>query len=115
MSHRKTGSVFLRACAHQGGGMPIVSPHPRRTESPHAEAQQRQPALPAVPHNFDLQLRAGSPVVSQSGKPFSVLPVVSLADSRLKFRPNVLQVEGTMNYLSIMDDVMQAKHWVTRE
>src|ERR1700728_465388 len=115
MSHRLAGSVCLRARADQGGRIHIVSPLPWRAESPHAEAQQRQPALPAMPYNFDLQLRAGSPVVSQSGKPFSVLPVVSLADSRLKFRPNVLQVEGTMNYLSIMDDVMQAKHWVTRE
>src|SRR6202167_1074534 len=115
MSHRQAGSVCLRACADQGGRMPIVSPHPWRAESPHAEAQQRQPALPAVPYNFDVQLRAGSPVVSQSGKSFSVLPVVSLADSRLQFRRHVLQIEGTMNYLSIMDDVMQAKHWVSRE
>src|ERR1700723_1705573 len=103
MSHRQAGSVCLRACAHQGGWMPIVPLDPRRTESPHAEAQQRQPALPAVPHDIDLQLRAGSPVVPQSGKPVSVLPVVSLADSRLEFSRDVLQIGRAMNFFQSED------------
>src|SRR6202167_3846285 len=113
MSHRQAGSVCLRACAHQGGWMPIVSPHRRRTESPQAEAQQRQPALPAVPHNLDLQLRAGSSVVSQSGKPFSVLPVVSLADPRLKLRRDLLQIGLAMNFFQ--SEVMEGNETVTRE
>lgn len=63
--------------------MPIMPPGPRRAESSHAEAQQRQPALPAVPYDVQLQRGARSSFIPQSGKLFPVLRVVPFADSRL--------------------------------
>jgi hypothetical protein len=67
-------------------------------ESAHAETQQCESAVSAVPHNFKLQLRAGGTVIPQSGKPVSVVPAVPLANSRLKLRRDLLQIEGMMEF-----------------
>ena len=55
----------------------VVLPHgARRAKSPHAEAQQRQPALPAVPHDVEFQQRAGCSFVPQPGELFPGVHVV---------------------------------------
>src|ERR1700756_57236 len=56
------------------------------------DAQQREPALPAVSYGFDELYRSGSPVVSQPGKPIPGLHGLPLANTRLERRPRVLQV-----------------------
>ncbi len=115
MPHRQARTVCVRACADQGRWMPVVPPDARRAESAHAEAEQHEPALPAVPHDLKLQLGTGSAFVPQPGESFSVLPFVPLANSRVKLRCDLFQVGGAMNSFSVVNERVKAKRAVTRE
>src|SRR5208282_1902511 len=67
------------------------------TQSPHAETEQREPALPAMPHDVQFQRGAGGSFVPQSGELLPVLHPMPRGDSRLQLRSHLLQVGVAMN------------------
>ena len=79
----KQGPFVYRALAGEGGRVPDVSHGPRRPESAHAESQQRQLALLAVPHDINFQFRAGRSVVPQPIEPISGVHSLPRRDSRV--------------------------------
>jgi len=48
----QAGAICLRARSRKGRRMPVMPSDARWAESPHAEAEQRELALPAVPHDI---------------------------------------------------------------
>ena len=99
--HRQAGSVRLRACAGQGERLPVLPHGSRRAEPSHAEGEQRQLALPAVPHDVEFQQRAGRAVVPQPGELLPGMHAVPRSDSRLEFQFHVFQVEAAMTCTSL--------------
>ncbi len=97
--HRQARSVRIRARAGKGGWLPVLPHGPRRAEPSHAEGQQRQSALPAVPHDVEFQRRAGRAVVPQPGELLPGMHAVPRRDSRLELQFDVFQVEAAMNTL----------------
>ena len=64
-----------------------ILPHgSRRAEPAHAEGEQRQSALPAVPHDIELQQRAGSAFVPQPGELLPGVHVVPRGDAWFEFQ-----------------------------
>src|SRR5271170_7367284 len=76
-----------------------------RTQSPHVETEQRQSALPAVPHDLKLQRGARGSFISQSGELLSVVHAVPRPDPWLELRPDLFQIGVGMNSRSPMEKV----------
>src|SRR5271156_3886874 len=92
LPYGQAGAVCVRTRAGEGRRLRILPPGAWRAESAHVEAEQREPAVPAVPYHFQLQRGAGSAFVPQPGQFFPILRAVPFADSRLELRCDVLQV-----------------------
>ncbi len=96
MPRRQARPVRFRARAGEDGRLLVVPRDPRFAQSAHAQIQQREHALPAVPHDVHVQQRSGNAIVSQPSHPISSLHALPRANPRVELRRDIFQIEMTM-------------------
>ncbi len=96
VSRRQARSLRFRARPIKTEGCTSCHVTHGSAQSAHAQIQQRQHALPAVPHDVDLQRRARNAFIPQPGHPIPGMHALPRANSRIELRSHLFQIVMTM-------------------
>ena len=100
LPYRQAGTICFRARTSESRRLPSCHMPHGGANAAHAEGEQCQFAMSAVPHQFARQCEngccAGNAVLPQPANVFQVLHALPQPDSRFEFRPNFFQIEPLM-------------------